>query len=491
MSGVRKSLLYSLGQQYLQTALNLTSFIVLARLLTPEDIGLFSVASAVIGLAQVVRDFGVVSYLIQERELTEKRIRTAFTITLLLALSLFCLLQLLAPYAAQFYDDKRMEMAFAVLSLSFLIVPFNSTTLAILRREMRFDVLFRINTVATATSVICGIVMAYHGFGYISLLWASIAQTLATSIGGIIYRKHDFFLKPTLCEFRRVYAYGSRLVLASAINQLSTSANDLITGKLLGFTTVGMISRGMGVMNLIHRDVTAAIRNVALPAFSLAIRNNQDLEDRFIYSVSAWTSIAWPIYGFLGIYSLACIRMLFGDQWDPSAPLVPWFCLAGAVAAIASLIPTLITAHGRANTLLRVHLLLDPAKILAILIVLYHYRSAEAFAITIFAIFIISTPILFYFKNTIQPTNYSVLMINLLHSLVITGICLTIPLGVSIFYDHPGHVLPPIPLIMTGLTIPPIWLIAVVYTSHPTAKDPEFQNAIKRIGIHHAFREKH
>lgn len=62
MTSVSRSLLISLSECYFLIALQLVSFVVLARLLTPEDIGLYSVSAAFIGLAHVVRDFGVGSY---------------------------------------------------------------------------------------------------------------------------------------------------------------------------------------------------------------------------------------------------------------------------------------------------------------------------------------------------------------------------------------------------------------------------------------------
>jgi O-antigen/teichoic acid export membrane protein len=68
MVSLRRSMAISIAERYLSIALTLVSFVVVARLLTPTDIGLFSIASAIVGVAQVVRDFGVGSYLVQENE---------------------------------------------------------------------------------------------------------------------------------------------------------------------------------------------------------------------------------------------------------------------------------------------------------------------------------------------------------------------------------------------------------------------------------------
>ena len=67
MTSVRRALALSLVERYLTLAIALGSNMVLARLLTPDQIGVYSVSLAVIGLAQALRDFGVGSYLIQEK----------------------------------------------------------------------------------------------------------------------------------------------------------------------------------------------------------------------------------------------------------------------------------------------------------------------------------------------------------------------------------------------------------------------------------------
>ena len=65
MNSVRKSILYSLAQNYLILVTQLITSMVLARILSPAEVGVFSVAAALSGLASVVRDFGVAEYLIQ------------------------------------------------------------------------------------------------------------------------------------------------------------------------------------------------------------------------------------------------------------------------------------------------------------------------------------------------------------------------------------------------------------------------------------------
>ncbi|RZI98007.1 MAG: hypothetical protein EOP39_27330, partial [Rubrivivax sp.] len=101
--GVRRALAFSFIERWLSIIIALGSNVLLARLLSPEQVGIFSVSLSVIGVAQVLRDFGVVNYVIQEKELQQDSLRTAFGLSLLLGGGLFLVVAAAAPAIADFY----------------------------------------------------------------------------------------------------------------------------------------------------------------------------------------------------------------------------------------------------------------------------------------------------------------------------------------------------------------------------------------------------
>ena len=92
MGSVRKSVFYSLAQNYLLMVLQLATTMVLARILRPDEVGIFSVAAALAALASVVRDFGVAEYLIQESNLTRDKIRAALAINIMVSWAMAALM---------------------------------------------------------------------------------------------------------------------------------------------------------------------------------------------------------------------------------------------------------------------------------------------------------------------------------------------------------------------------------------------------------------
>lgn|GEM_PF-295971 len=505
MASVRKSLVVSLLGSYLQIGLQLISYFVLARLLTPSDIGLFSVASSVLAIAQVVREFGVSTYLIQEKHLTDNKIATAFTITLLISISLFLLLFFVSPAIAAFYNDDHLIDVFRLLSLNFLVIPLNSTSLSLLRREMNFVAIFWINAIGMLVGLIIAVGFSWYGFGYYSLVFSSLGNSLAMAIAISFFRRGGLFHRLHLGEWRAVVHFGSQVTLTSISNELSTSASDLILGRVLGFAATGIVSRAQGIMYLFHRDITSAIRNVAFPAFANANRENKAIEYDYIKAVTILTVFAWPFYGVFSLFPVEALRLFFGPQWDAAGLLVPWFCAAGAVAASCSLIPVLLPALGGVKYLVKMHMIVDPLRVGAFAAAVYFFKTSEAFAITFLVFFVFSTILLFYFKNKLLPTDYRMLFIGFFKSLAVSLFALSLPalIFAVIYLESSGYwqfnlrtdfawlfktanqpFLNEWLFVIIGLLMLPCWLSALILFRHPLAEEAFFKKLVK-IGRRH------
>ena len=424
MSAVRKAIVFSFLESYFGLALNIASFTLLARLLTPQQIGLYSVALAIISVMQVIRDFGLVNFLIQKKELTEDYISTAWGLSLLLGGSLFLLVQLGAPLLGRFYSNDTITTITRIVAFNFLLLPLNSVCLALLKRDMKFQMVMRINMSAAAIGTMCTLLLAWLGWGALSLAIGSIVNSATVAISILLIGSAAQLGKPSFARMREVLTFGGQLTAANIITSISMDINDLAVGKILGFNAVAMISRGQGLMNLFHRDFMGAVRNVAFPAFAQANRDGQLMEEKYITAVTAVTALAWPFYGFMSLFPLDIIRIMFGTQWDPAAALVPYFCIAGAFSASINLIQTLVMALGHANLVSRAEFIFQPIRAIALTAVIFYFRELEPFAMMFLTVSLLSVPYFYYIKQQCLPSDLPLLGKKLGGNLLLTVVTL-------------------------------------------------------------------
>ena len=106
MTSIRRSLAYSIADSYLAVPLQLIGTMIISRLLTPAETGVFAVAAVFAAFASTFRDFGVAEYLIQEKELDAEKIRAALTVNIAISWAMGLLLFFGAPFAADFYRSQ-------------------------------------------------------------------------------------------------------------------------------------------------------------------------------------------------------------------------------------------------------------------------------------------------------------------------------------------------------------------------------------------------
>ena len=467
MTTVRRAVFFSFLESYLGLALNIVSFTLLARLLTPKQIGVYSVALAIIGVMQVIRDFGLVNFLIQKKDLTREYIASAWGLSLLLGSALFLIVELGAPLIGRFYADDAIKVIARIVALNFILLPINSVCLALLKRDMKFHIVMRINTSASVIGTLLTLLLAWLGWGALSLALGTVANSAVVAASVIASGALRRLGRPSLSKAREILAFGGPLTGANIITSISMDINDLAVGKILGFTEVAIISRGQGLMNLFHRDFMSAVRNVALPAFAQANRAAESLDEKYIAAVTAVTAIAFPFYGFMSLFPLDVIRLMFGTQWDQAAFLVPYFCVAGAFAATYSLIQAVMLAAGHAGLVSTAEFIIQPIKAVILITVVMTFKALEPFAISYLLVTALSGPYLYYFKQKRIPTHFRLLGARLGANLALAVACLTPPALIAHAMRTGDAPLPVAVFLACAVLCAVIWLLAVALSKHP------------------------
>jgi O-antigen/teichoic acid export membrane protein len=299
----RKALAFSFLDRYSALFLAIGSSAVLARLLTPAEIGIFSVTMVLLSYIGNLRDLGAGQYLLQEKELTQDRIRATWAVQLGLGLLFSLLVFLAATPVASFYGEPRMH-----------------------------DIMM---------------VLAWKGFGPISLAYGNLVTTVVNAAMATFFRPPSFPWIPGVREVRRVLSFGGRVTATTIVNTFSSSAPEMLLGKLQGMLAAGLFSRANGLASMFQRLIMDATQSVALPLFAKEVRETGNTRQSFILATSYVTAIGWSF--FLGVVFLAypAIRLLYGNQWDSAVDLTRLLAVGMATGIAAALSPVALLASGR------------------------------------------------------------------------------------------------------------------------------------------------
>jgi O-antigen/teichoic acid export membrane protein len=350
---IRKSLIFSYLDRYASLVINIASSMVIARLLTPADIGVFSVTMVLLTFVGTVRDMGAGGYLVQEKEITLDRVRAVWAVQL--GLGLFLAIAVLAASvpASMFYKEPRMREIMMIVALNYAINPFGSLTYAWQIREMRFDALAIVRFSATVTGAVVSIFLAYRGMGPISLAYGSLASTIVNALMAIHYRPAWFPWLPGIKEIKRVLAYGSQTTGAAMIDTIFINAPELLLGKLQNMTATGLFSRASGLVTMFDRMVLSGIASVAVSWFSKQSREHNTIAQPFLKATSYITALGWPFAVAMVFLAHPIMRILYGDQWDGAVDITRVLAVAFAIGLPSQMCISALMALGCASMVLR------------------------------------------------------------------------------------------------------------------------------------------
>jgi len=354
---IRKSLAFSLLDRYASLVVAVVSSMVLARLLTPSQIGVFAVTMALLALVSTMRDFGAGQYLLQERELTRDRIRAVWTVQLSLGLVLAALIAAAASFLARFFREPEIEKIMYVLAVNYLLGPFGSITYAWLMREMRYDAVAVARFSGTLAGATCSVVLAYRDFGPISLAYGSVITTCVNAVVASMFRPTGYPWVPGTTELRRVLSFGVKFASSGVASTIATNSPEYFLGRLQSVSAVGYFSRANGLVQMFNRLITDAIGPVAYAWFSKASREGNGLAAPLLNAINYVVPLAAAFAVVVALLAYPLIRLLYGGQWDDSVDVARLLALGMFLSSPLSLCGAALISAGRVDLFLRLTLL--------------------------------------------------------------------------------------------------------------------------------------
>jgi O-antigen/teichoic acid export membrane protein len=367
LSIVRRSFLFSALDRYVTQILVIATTAIMARILTPAETGLFLVASAVILLGENFRDFGVGAYIVQERRLSRTAVQSAFTVTMLLSVAMGAAIYAGADRIAAFYGEPGLSNLLMVATLGFLLVPFGSPILALLRRELAFKALAGINVAAALANAGVTVALGLAGYGAVSYVWGYVLSNVLLAVLAFAIHPQAWIFRPSLVECRQVLSFGTISSFVTVINMAYDLLPRLALGKILGFDAVGLYGRALTVCQLPDRVIVSALQPVVLPAMAARARDGGSLKDAYLHGLTLMAAVQWPALIMLALLADPIVAILLGPQWIEVGPLARLLALATMALAPAFMTYPVLVAVGRIRDTLFASLISLPPSVLIVI----------------------------------------------------------------------------------------------------------------------------
>ena len=367
-------------EQILTKGTSVVVSIVLARLLAVDDFGVIAILTVFTGLASAIIEGGLSTSLIQAKNVDDIDYSTVFYTSGLLAIGLYGVLYVTAPFIADYYANPDLCGYLRITGLMLFATPFNATQLGYVYKNMMFKHLLISTVSSSLLSGALGIVLAMFGFG----VWALVAQTLSASIISVVLLFVIIPWKPKLLFsvqcLKMHFSYGWKLLVASILDTLYIDFQALIIGKKYSSDKLGYYNRGDLYPKTLITSLNVAVQTVMFPVMAAEQDNVQSLKNLIRKSVSMSAHILFPIMAGFAAVGQSFVTIVLTEKWLPCVPYLQLACLAYAVRPINSCNTQAIKAIGRSDIFLWLTLIKKTIGFVVILFTASYFHTPMAIA---------------------------------------------------------------------------------------------------------------
>ncbi|MCU0525735.1 MAG: lipopolysaccharide biosynthesis protein [Elainella sp. Prado103] len=319
----------------------------LARLLLPEDFGLIGMVTIVLNFVELFKDLGLSAATIQKPDINHAQVSTLFWINIGFSLLITVLVAVLAPVIAVFYGEARLTPIVLCLSVNFMIGGLAVQHLALLKRQMQFGSIARIEIVSMVTGVGTATVAAGMGMGYWSLIIWRLVQSLTTLVGAWLMCRWRPGLISRYGNVSSMLVFGSNMAGFHIVNYFSRNADNFLIGRFWGAQQLGLYAIAYKLLLLPIEQINLPLTNVALPTLSRLQEEPEKFQRYYYQAILIAASLGMPIAGFLFACADLIIPLALGQQWMPVIPIFRWLIPAAYVGTCGIAMGWAFTALGR------------------------------------------------------------------------------------------------------------------------------------------------
>jgi PST family polysaccharide transporter len=306
---------------------------------------------SVIMIVEAVLELPVGQALVRLPILTKAHYDTAFTLSLLRGLGVALILLALSWPFAHIYGDDRLTALICALGVAPATRGLGSARMIEFAKRLDFRRNLICDFVGKSAALTISVSLAWWTGSY----WSIAAGTIATPIAGDItsYLLAPYRPRLTLCEWREFGGFLGWSTASQAVNALNWQMDQLLLGRFISRLELGRFSMAANLAVLPTQVIVLQVLNPLMVAFSLIKGDSRRLATAYRNSATTVVAAGLPMMVGMSIIAEPMIRLILGEQWVESAPILRWLALAIIPSLFVAPFAPLSMALSRTNLFLR------------------------------------------------------------------------------------------------------------------------------------------
>ncbi len=321
--------------------------IVLARVLSPNDFGLFGIALLALSALETFSQTGFQQALIQKKGDVKPYLDTAWTVQVIRGVALAAILFGIAPHVAVFFGEPTAAPLLRVLGLSMVFQGLTNIGVVFFQKELEFNKQF----IYMFSGTLADLGVAIPAALILRNAWALVFGLLAGNFVrmAVSYFVHPYRPRPHLerAKTRELYKFGRWILGNSIVVFLIYRGSDAFVGKVLGTAFLGLYQLAFRLSDVVAIELSGIFSEVTFPAYSKLQDQYEKLKEAFLGALGAVTSVSLPISVGLIVLGPAFVQVFLGEAWRPAIGTLQLLAATAFLRSVMAVLGALFRATGR------------------------------------------------------------------------------------------------------------------------------------------------
>jgi O-antigen/teichoic acid export membrane protein len=350
----------TLAMQGVRFVLQFCSLVVLARLLTPSDFGIVAMVTAIVGVADILRDFGLSSAAVQAKTLNNAERSNLFWVNVGIGCAGALIIMLCEPLISRLYGEHRLAPIIFSLAWVLIISGANTQFNAELSRSLRFKALAFADIGAQSLGIAAAITVAVLGGGY----WAIVVQQIVVAVLTLTFNMAVCRWRPGLpkrsVSITRFFRFGGGVFGTQMINYATKNVDNVAIGIHWGAGPLGLYSRAYQLLMTPLNQINAPLTRVALPVLS-RVQEDDVVYARYLKKAQlVGCYLTATVFAMCAALANPLVAVLFGPKWHAVAPIFALLAIGGVFRSISQISYWIFLSRGKTGEQFKQYLVTRP-----------------------------------------------------------------------------------------------------------------------------------
>lgn len=326
--------------------------IVLARILTPEQFGIYAVALTVQSILITVADLGLSADLIRSKE-PERIAPTVATLGLVMGTVMTAITFGFSTTLAALLGSPAAAPAIAVLSFTLVLAGATVVPYAMLQRRFQQREMFVVVVADFVVSTTVTLLLIAAGFGVLGLAIGRVAAQIVSSAMQFALARVRPRYGIDRSMLRPVLAFGVPIAAANLLSWALLNVDNIVLARVAGATALGYYVLAFNISSWPMSALAHVVRSISLPYFARSTRGGEGLA---ALTAAAWAG-ALPAGAVLAALAAPLIEVVYGPKWLPAAPVLAALGVYGSLRVVFDIFAGYLYAKGHSGPVLVIQII--------------------------------------------------------------------------------------------------------------------------------------